>query len=231
MCSWMDGRFSCLHTRWDERCVLMHYKVGRVEAKMEEVGVEIIGLLKDASTMDRWTTDGLCIKNEWMVGQGQAHLWCSLQLLHLVAAQRSLDEKLHFGIELHECHIASVAHQQANAFSQRNLVIQKKIDEHEQANDIERDVSEQRPPGEVQHLFGEQGTHPDDKQDVEDGRTHNGTDAHVTVGDEDSYDRSEELWGRATCCHEGGPCYIIRDGQFLCDDSERRNKELITDNG
>lgn len=168
------------------------------------------------------------VMDGWMDG---AYLWCSLQLIHLVAAHQSLDEKLYFGIEFHECHIAGVAHQQADTFPHRDLIIQKEIDEHEQANNIERDVSEQRPPGEVQYLFREQGAHPDDKQDVEDSRAHNGTNAYVTVGDEDSYDRCEELRGRSTCCHEGGPCYIIRDLQLLCDDSECRNEELITDNG
>ena len=168
----------------------------------------------------------------WMMDrQGQAHLWCSLQLVHLVAAQKALYEKFYFGIELHECDVAGVAHQQADTFPQRDLVIQKEIDEHEQANDIEWDVSEQRPPGEVQHLFGEQGAHPDHKQDVEYGRAHDGTDTDVTVGDEHSYDWGEELWGWATCRHEGGSCYIIRDLQLLRDDRERRNKELIADDG
>lgn len=178
--------------------------------------------------MDGWMDEWM---NGWTDRESQAHLWRSLQLVHLVAAQRSLDENLDFGIAFHERHIAGVARQQADTFHHRDLIIQKEIDEHQQANYIEWDVSEQRPPGEVQYLFGEQGAHPDHKQNVEDSRAHNGADAYVTVGDEDPYDRSEKLRGWATSRHEGGPCYIIGDLQLLCDDSECRNKELIADNG
>ena len=173
---------------------------------------------------DGWMMDDGWVTNGWMDEWGmdvmdEAHLGCTLQLVHLVAAQQALDEHFYFAIELHECHIAGVAHQQAEAFPHHNLIIQKEIDEHEQSNDIEGDVSEQRPPGEVQHLFGEQGAHPDHKQDVEYSRAHDGADSYITVGDKDSNDRGEELWGWAACSHEGGSCDIIRDLQLLCDDS------------
>lgn len=159
----------------------------------------------------------------------ETHLWGSLQLVHLVAAKHRLHETFYCGIELHECHVAAVEQQQADTLRQHDLVIQKEIDEHEQADDVERDVSEQRPPGEVQHLFGEQSAHPDHKQDVEYGRAHDGSDAYVAVWDEDSNDRSEELRSGATCRHEGGPGDVVWDLQLLCDDSERGNKEFIAD--
>lgn len=89
-------------------------------------------------------------RDEWVYGWvDKAHLWGRLQLVHLVAAERRLDEMFYFGIELHERHIAAVEQQQAETLWQHDLIIQKEIDEHEQANNVEWDVSEQRPPGEV----------------------------------------------------------------------------------
>ena len=127
----------------------------------------------------------------------------------MVLAQQALDLFLDRSIELHKGHIGYVAREQANAFKIGDVVIQEEDDEHDQAYDVKGHVPKEGPPGEVEDLPGEDGTHPDDKQDVEDGRAHDGADAHVAVGDEDPDDRGEELGGGASGCHEGGPGHIV----------------------
>lgn len=70
-------------------------------------------------------------------------------------------------VPLHGEHIESVGQQQQQALPPGNETIQEEDYEHRQVKDVEGDVSEQGPPGEVEDLPGEEGTGADNKKDVE----------------------------------------------------------------
>ncbi|TNN53168.1 hypothetical protein EYF80_036629 [Liparis tanakae] len=128
-------------------------------------------------------------------------------------------------------HVADVAQQQHQALPPHDGVVQEEDDEHDEVQDVEGHVSEQRPPGQVQHLPGEDGAHADHEQDVEDGRAHDGADAHVAVGDEDADQGGEELRGGASGRHEGGPGHVVGDRQLDGDDLQPGHEELVADDG
>lgn len=85
-----------------------------------------------------------------------------------VLVKLGLDHLLDLTVELHEAHVADVAQHQHDALPPQDHVVQEEDDEHDKVQDVEGHVSEQGPPGEVQHLPGENGTHANHKQDVED---------------------------------------------------------------
>jgi len=148
-----------------------------------------------------------------------------------VPVDLGLDHALDLAVELHEAHVADVAQQQHQALPPQDGVVQEEDDEHDEVQDVEGHVSEERPPGQVQYLPGEDGAHADHKQDVEDGRAHDGADAHVAVGDEDSDQGGEELRGGASGRHEGGPGHVVGDRQLGGDDLQPGDEELVTDDG
>lgn len=161
-----------------------------------------------------------------------AHLRLRLgHLHHLVAVHQALDERLHLGVELHEDDIGGVGQQQRHALPAADVVIQEEDDEHDQVQNVERDVTEKWPPGEVEDLVREDGAHADHEQDVEHGRAHDSADAHVAVWDEHADDGGEELGGGASGRHEGGACYVVWYDQLLGDDRESGHEELITHDG
>ena len=159
------------------------------------------------------------------------HLGLHFYFYHLVLAHAIFDEALNCTVELHEDHVGGVAWEQRDTFPHGDDVIQEEDNEQDQIQDVEGDVAEERPPREVEDLLGEDGAHPDHEEDVEDGRADDGPDAHVAVRDEDADDGGEELRGRAACRHEGGAGYVIRNGQLLRDDGQRRDEELVTHYG
>lgn len=134
-------------------------------------------------------------------------------------------------VPLHGEHIESIGQQQQQALPPGNEAIQEEDDEHGQVKDVEGDITEQGPPGEIEDLPREKGAGADNKKDVEDSRAHDGTDTHIAVGDKDANERSEELRGGASGGHEGGPSHILRDLQLVCDDSQGWDKVLIAHNG
>ena len=50
----------------------------------------------------------------------------------------------------------------------------------------------------------EVGAQPDDEEDVEDGRAHDGAEANIRLKDEHRQHRRRELGGRAACGGRGG---------------------------
>ena len=148
-----------------------------------------------------------------------------------VLVELGLDRPLDRTVELHEADVADVAEHQQEALPPHDHAVQEEDHEHDEVQDVEGHVSEQGPPGQVQHLPGEDGTHADHEEDVEDGRAHDGADAHVAVGDEDADQGGEELGGGASGRHEGGPGYVVRNLHVDGDDLQRRNEELIADDG
>ena len=149
----------------------------------------------------------------------------------LVFHNLGLEGMLYLYIELHKAHIGSVPTHQHNTLPPHDGIIQKENDEHDQIDDVERHVPEQRPPGEMEHLSGEDGTHANHKQDVEDRWAHDGADANVAMWDKDTNQGGEEFRGRASCSHEGRSSHVVGDGQFVCNHSQGWNEELITHDG
>lgn len=170
-----------------------------------------------------------------MVESGQTdllRLFCGPHLHNThVLVELGLDHLLDLTVELHETHIADVAQHQQDALPPQDHVVQEEDDEYDQVQDVEGHISEERPPGQVQHFPGEDCTHADHEEDVEDSWAHNRADAHVAAGDEDTNQGGEEFRGRASRCHEGGPSHIVRDIELVCNDLECRDEELIADNG
>lgn len=148
-------------------------------------------------------------------------------MLHDLALEGLLD--LH--VELHEHHVAGVAPDQHSTLPRHDGVVQKEDDEHDEVQNVEGHVPEERPPGEVEHLPGEERTHSNDEKDVEDSRAHDCPNAHIAMGDEDTNQRGEEFWGRTTGGHEGCPGNVVRNLQLVRDNSQSGNKELITHDG
>ena len=76
----------------------------------------------------------------------------------------------------------------------RNTLFQKSIYYHDKTDErdwVEGAIPEERPPGEVEDRFGEEGAHSDDEEDVEDRGADDGADADVRERDEDPDDRGE----------------------------------------
>lgn len=96
------------------------------------------------------------------------HLGLYLYFDHLVLVHAVFDKALHISIKLHEDDISHIGRQQRGTFPDGDDVIQEEDDEHDQIHYVEGDVSKEWPPCQVQDLPGEDGTHPDDKEDVED---------------------------------------------------------------
>ena len=134
-------------------------------------------------------------------------------------------------IKLHEEDIEEVDAEQEEGLPPSDVVVHEEEDECDQRDAVEGAVSEQGPPGEVQHCFAEQGAHPDHEEDVEHGRAHDGADAHVGERDEHADDRGEELWRGAPGSHEGRSGHVLADAKLLDDDIERGNEELVTHDG
>lgn len=163
--------------------------------------------------------------------QNPTHLGLHFNFYNLVLVHAIFDETLHFAVELHENHVGGVARQQRGTFPHGDKIIQEEDDKHYQIQDIEGDITEERPPRQVEDLLGEDGAHPDHEENVEDSRADDGPNAHVAVRDEDANDGGEEFRGWTASRHEGGTCYVVWNGQFLGDDSESWDKELITHYG
>ena len=68
--------------------------------------------------------------------------------------------------------------------SPENFVVEETGNEDYQRYAIERSISNERPPREVKNCFRHEGTHPNDEQNVEHGRTNNRANTDVIVGDE-----------------------------------------------
>ena len=96
-----------------------------------------------------------------------------------VLREKLLDGSLGADIKLHENHISKVGGEQEEGLPPLDLVVKEEEDEREQRYTVEGTVSEERPPGQVEHRLAEQRAHADDKEDVEDGRADNGADADV----------------------------------------------------
>lgn len=86
-----------------------------------------------------------------------------------VLVELGLDRLFDLTVELHEAHVADVGRHQTDALPPQDRVVQEEDDEHDEVHDVEGDVSEERPPCQMQHLPGEDSAHADHKQDVEDG--------------------------------------------------------------
>jgi len=114
---------------------------------------------------------------------------------HLVLVHAIFDESLDSAVALHEDHVGGVGREQRHTFPHGDDVIQEEDDEHDQIQDVEGDVAEEWPPCQVEDFLGEDSAHPNHKEDVEDGRAHDGADAHVALCDEDADDGGEELRG------------------------------------
>lgn len=111
------------------------------------------------------------------------------------------------------------------------VIVPEENDQRDKTDRIEEAVSEQRPPGEREHCFGEERAHPYDEQDVEHGRSDDGADADVVEGDEHADDAGEEFRGWASGGHEGRPGHIVLDVELLDDDVQARDEELVADDG
>ncbi|PWA29210.1 hypothetical protein CCH79_00006304 [Gambusia affinis] len=98
-----------------------------------------------------------------------------------VFTELAFERLFNLTVELHEDYIAYVAQHQHHALPPPDHVVQEEDDEHDEVQDVEGHVPEERPPGEVQHLPGKDGAHANHEQDVEDGRPHDGADAHKRV--------------------------------------------------
>lgn len=159
------------------------------------------------------------------------HLGLYLYFYHLVLVHAIFDKSFDIAVELHEDHIGGVAREQRDTFPHGDDVIQEEDDEQDQIQDIEGYVTEERPPRQVEDLLGEDGAHPNDKEDVEDGRAHDGPDAHIAVRDKNANDGGEEFWSWSSRSHEGGARNVIGNGQLFCDDCQRRHKELVAHDG
>ena len=83
----------------------------------------------------------------------------------------------------------------------------------------------------MEHRLGEERAHPDDEEDVEDGRADDGADADVWEGDEDTDDGGEELGSWASGRHEGGSGDVLGAADDLDDDVEGWDEELVADDG
>lgn len=149
-------------------------------------------------------------------------------ILDARSPKAAFDLGFHDVIVLHEHDVADVEEEQDQRLPPVDDVIREEDDEQSEGRTVEADVTEERPPGELQHVVAEQGAHADDKKDVEDGRTDDGANAHVTIGDENADDAGEELGGAAAGGHEGGARHVRRYGQLLRDDAEWRHEELVT---
>ena len=108
---------------------------------------------------------------------------------------------------------------------------QKEENEREERDRVEGAISKERPPGEVEHRLGEERAHPDNEEDVEDGRADDGADADVGEGDEDTDDGGEELGRRTSGRHESGSGYVLWASDDLDDDVEGWDEELVADDG
>lgn len=97
------------------------------------------------------------------------HLGLHCYFHHLILFNAVFDEALQFAVALHEDDVGSVAGQQRDTFPHGDDVVQEEDDEHDQIQDVEGDVTEERPPRQVEDLLGKDGAHPNDKEDVEDG--------------------------------------------------------------
>ncbi|GCB82374.1 hypothetical protein scyTo_0022899 [Scyliorhinus torazame] len=129
----------------------------------------------------------------------------------------ALEPPLNLSVKFHEADVGDVAREQEDTLPPLDHIVQEEYDQQDQVQNVEGDIPEQGPPGQVQHFPGEDGAHSDHKQDVEHSRSHNGANAHVTVGNEDSDERGEEFRGRPPCRHERGPRHIVRNVKSLDD--------------
>lgn len=148
---------------------------------------------------------------------------------HLVFVYQLLERPLHRLVPPHEQHVCPVQREQHQSLLPIYHVITKTVYQHQQADGVERAVTEQWPPRQRQSRAREQGAGSDHEQDVEDRRAHDGPDAHVVEGHEHSDDGGEEFWRGAPRRHERGPGDVVPDGQPLDDHVERRHEELVAD--
>lgn len=119
----------------------------------------------------------------------------SHDLGHWPPAELLLHPELNLLVPLHGEHVESISQQQQQAFPPGDEAIQEEENEHGQVKDVEGDITEQGPPGEIEDLPGEKGTGANDKKDVEHSRAHNGPNPHIAVGNEDTNEGGKELRG------------------------------------
>ena len=74
------------------------------------------------------------------------HLGLYRHFYHLILVHAIFDEALDFAVELHEDHVGGVAREQSHTFPHGDDVIQEEDDQQDQIQDVEGDVTEERPP-------------------------------------------------------------------------------------
>jgi len=79
-------------------------------------------------------------------------LICTSDASHLVFGNHLLDARLHLDVPLHEGHVGDVDGEQDEGLPPEDAVVPEEVDQHQQADAVERAVAEQRPPGERQYL-------------------------------------------------------------------------------
>ena len=166
-------------------------------------------------------TYGIC--GDEMIGAGDAR--------HGVAVEEALDVALDGDIIGHESDVSGVETEQEKRLVPADLLVQEKDDQDQEADAVEGAVAEERPPRQRQHRFAEQGAHADDEENVEDGRAHDGPDAHVVLGHEHADDAGEQLGSAAAGRHERSAGHVVRDLEPFDDDLQRRHEELVADDG
>ncbi|CAH0392312.1 unnamed protein product [Bemisia tabaci] len=148
-----------------------------------------------------------------------------------ILVQVLLNEPLHGLVPLHKRHITQINTEEDGRLVPVDLVVAEEADEREEAGRVEGAVAEQRPPRQRQDRVREDGAHPDDEEDVEDGRADDRADPDVVEGHEHSDDTGEELGGRPPGGHERRPGHVVGDLELLDDDVQRGDEELVADDG
>ncbi len=87
-----------------------------------------------------------------------------------VLVESLLDEPLDRLVVFHEGDVADVDEQEDESLPPMNPRVPEEEDEGDEGHGVEGTVTEERPPGQVEDRLRKQGTHPNNKQNVEDRR-------------------------------------------------------------
>lgn len=148
-----------------------------------------------------------------------------------VFVDQFFNETFHRYVPLHETNVRDIETEQDERLVPLDLVIPEEVDERNQADRVEEAVSEQRPPGERENSFGKYCAHPDYEEDVEHGRTDDGTDTDVVEWYKDADDTGEQFRSGSTGCHESSTGHVVLDLELFDDDIQSRDEELIAHDG
>lgn len=111
---------------------------------------------------------------------------------------------LQLNVFRHDKHVAEIGEEKDQRLPELDLKGRcwvgpaKEQGEETEGEDVVARIARKWPPRQYEHLFGEDGAHADDKEDVEHGRADDGSKADIGLGQERANERSRELGRGAT---------------------------------